>query len=138
MYGIKKIKEYFFSKINKDLLIEALDILTEEERNIFQNMSKYDQIHSLEVYKKMKESELRTYKIYLKLALLHDCGKEKAGFLKRILHKLGFYTSLRKHSEIGEKKLKFINSELSILIRNHHVKNYCCKMNLFQKIDDES
>ena len=83
-------------------------------------------------------SWLKNEKMYLKLALLHDCGKGKASFFKRVLHKFGFFTKLQNHPKIGAKKLENIDKDLSVLIENHHKKNYSQKMKIFQKCDDES
>ena len=101
-------------------------------------MSKYDKLHCINVYKKIMKTELKNEKIYIKLALLHDCGKGKVGIIKRVFHKIGINTELKHHSFKGYKKLKNINKELSILIKNHHNKNYSEKMKIFQKCDDES
>lgn len=137
-YCIRKFKEYFFPKINEDLLLDAMNILSEEEKKIFYNMSKYDRFHSLEVYKKLKMTELKNDKLYLKLALLHDCGKNKIGFILRILHKIGISTKLKNHTEIGYKKIVSINKELAILIKNHHNDKMDDRMKIFQKCDDSS
>ena len=137
-YLVKKGKEYFFPKINKELSEEAMEYLTVQERKIFQNMSKYDKFHSLEVYKKLKNTGLKDDRLYLKLALLHDCGKGKVLFITRIFHKIGIKTGLRNHAEKGSEKMKNIDKELSILIRDHHKKNCSRKMKIFQKCDDAS
>ena len=80
--------EYFRPKINKAYMNEALKKLTEKEKKIFLEMSDYDKFHSLEVYKKIKKTELKNNEKYLKLALLHDCGKENVSIITRVLHKL--------------------------------------------------
>ena len=138
MYVIRKGIEYFFPKIDKNLMEEAMNLLTEREKNIFLNMGKYDKFHCLEVYKKVKKSNLKDDKKYLRLALLHDCGKDKTGIFIRILHKIGFKTKLQNHAELGFKKIEKIDKELAILIKNHHNKNYSKEMDIFQKCDDES
>ncbi|RRD40981.1 HD domain-containing protein [Leptotrichia sp. OH3620_COT-345] len=138
MYIIKKGMEYFFPEIDKRLLDEAMQYLSGKEQKIFENMSKYDQSHSLEVYKKLKNTELKNDKLYLRLALLHDCGKGKVSLVTRIFHKFGLKTILKNHTLNGYKKIKNIDKELSILIKNHHNKNYSDKMSIFQKCDDES
>lgn len=138
MYIIKKGIEYFFPKIDKINLIEAMKDLNSEEQKIFENMSKYDKAHCLEVYQKLKKTELKNDRLYLRFALLHDCGKLKAGIIIRVLHKIGMKTKLRNHALNGYKKLKNIDKELSILVKNHHNKNYSEKMDIFQKCDDES
>lgn len=134
----KKFYDYYFPKINKAYMAEMIKILDEKEKKIFFEMSEYDKFHSLEVLKKIKKTELKNEKMYLKLALLHDCGKGKASFFKRVLHKFGFFTKLQNHPKIGAKKLENIDKDLSVLIENHHKKNYSQKMKIFQKCDDES
>lgn len=139
MYMIKKYREYFFAEIEEDVLQEALILLGDKEKLMFLGMGKYDQKHSLEVYKKVKENELLENKVlYLKLALLHDSGKGKTGIIKRVLHKLNFKTQLKFHPENGYEKLKDIDESLAVLIKNHHKKNYDKYMDEFQKIDDLS
>ena len=122
MYTVKKFLEYFRPKVNRAFQNEALKILSEKEKKIFLKMSEYDKFHCLEVYKKVKRTKLKNSEIYLKLALLHDCGKENANFLIRVLHKFGFKTSLREHSKNSFLKLEKINKELANLAKNHHVK----------------
>ncbi|MDO5089553.1 MAG: HD domain-containing protein [Leptotrichiaceae bacterium] len=138
MYVVKKGMEYFFPEIDENIYNEAVQHLSVKERKIFENMSKYDKAHSLEVYRKLKNTELKNDKLYLRLALLHDCGKGKVSVITRIFHKFGLKTSLRNHALKGYEKIKNIDSELSILVKNHHNKNCSDKMSVFQKCDDES
>ena len=65
MYIIRKAMEYFKPKINKAYMNEALKKLTEKEKKIFLEMSDYDKFHSLEVYKKIKKTELKNNEKYL-------------------------------------------------------------------------
>ena len=51
--------EYFKPKINRAYMNKALKKLTEKEKKIFLEMSDYDKFHSLEVYKKIKKTELK-------------------------------------------------------------------------------
>ena len=138
MYLIRKGKEYFFPIIDEFVQKEALELLSSKEKTYFLEMGKYDRYHSLEVYRKIKETSLKEKEIYLKMALLHDCGKEKIGIIVRVLHKLGIKTGLGNHAEKGYEKLKDDNMELAVLIRNHHNKYYSEEMKIFQKYDDES
>ena len=138
MYFIKKFIEFFFPKIDENIQIEGLSFLSTKEKEYFLEMGKYDRYHSLEVYKKMKNTFLKYDAIYLKMALLHDCGKVKVCFITRVLHKLGFKTKIINHEEKGYEKLKNIDKELAILIKNHHKKNYSKEMEIFRKCDDES
>jgi len=75
---------------------------------------------------------------WLLLALLHDCGKGKTPMITRVLHKFKIKTSLREHAERGYEKLRNTDTELALLIRNHHNRNYSEEMTVFQQCDDES
>ena len=138
MYIIRKAMEYFKPKINKAYMNEALKKLTEKEKKIFLEMSDYDKFHSLEVYKKIKKTELKNNEKYLKLALLHDCGKENVSIITRVLHKLGFKTQLRNHAQRSFEKLEKVDEEVAVLAKNHHNRGYSQEMDIFQKCDDES
>ena len=138
MYIIRKAMEYFKPKINKAYMNEALKKLTEKEKKIFLEMSDYDKFHSLEVYKKIKKTELKNNEKYLKLALLHDCGKENVSIVTRVLHKLGFKTQLRNHAQRSSEKLEKVDEEVAVLAKNHHNRVYSEEMSIFQKCDDES
>lgn len=131
---IKKIYEYFFENINDEELKEALKILEESEKKLFLSMDKYDIVHSLKVYKGVRKINLN--KIYLKLSLLHDIGKGKVNFLKRLLHKLGFRTNLKNHPLLGYEKLKKIDLDLAILVLKHHDKEVDEDMKKFQEVDN--
>ena len=135
---IFKIIEYFFPKIDESFEIESLKILSDKEKKIFSSMGSYDRMHSLEVYRKVLDTELKSDKKYTKLALLHDCGKGNAGIIKRILHKFKFNTILREHPEMGYIRTRELDEELAILIKNHNNRNYGDKMRIFQKCDDGS
>ena len=130
--------EYFKPKINRAYTNEALKKLTEKEKKIFLEMSDYDKFHSLEVYKKIKKTELKNTEKYLKLALLHDCGKENVSIITRVLHKLGFKTQLRNHAQRSFEKLEKVDEEVAVLAKNHHNRDYSQEMHIFQKCDDES
>ena len=138
MYIIRKAMEYFKPRINRVYMNEALKILSEKEKKIFLGMSDYDKFHSLEVYKKVKKTKLGNDEKYLKLALLHDCGKENVSIVTRVLHKLGFKTQLRNHAKRSFEKLEKIDKEAAILAKNHHNRGYSAEMDIFQKCDDES
>ncbi len=139
MYIIRKAVEYFFPVISEDLCSEALCLLSDEEKEIFTGMSKYDRRHSLEVYKKVRENDiLKNEALYKKLALLHDCGKGNTNVTIRVLHKINLKTRLKKHPDRGYEKLRETDEELAVLIKNHHVKNYSRFMDEFQRLDDLS
>lgn len=129
-----KIIEFYFLRINKNNEQEVKAILSKEEYDIFDKMQGYDKYHSFKVYEDIKGQNMPN--IYLKLALLHDCGKGNSGFLLRVLHKLGFKTSLRNHSLNGYIKLKDINPELANLILKHHDITEDEYMKKFQGVDD--
>ncbi|CAM3099138.1 HD domain-containing protein [Streptobacillus felis] len=131
---IRKFYEYFIQKIDEVEMKNIISILNEVERKIFLSQSKYDKLHSLNVYKGVLKLGLP--KIYLKLALLHDNGKDGATFLTRVLHKLGFKTKLREHMEIGSERLSVLDDELSKLILIHHDKDVDENMKKFQGVDD--
>ena len=129
-----KIIEFYFLRINKNNEQEVKAILSKEEYDIFDKMQGYDKYHSFKVYEDIKGQNMPN--IYLKLALLHDCGKGNSGFLLRVLHKLGFKTSLRNHSLNGYIKLKNINPELANVILKHHNSTEDEYMKKFQGVDD--
>jgi len=129
-----KIIEFYFLRINKNNEQEVKAILSKEEYDIFDKMQGYDKYHSFKVYEDIKDQNMPN--IYLKLALLHDCGKGNSGFLLRVLHKLGFKTSLRNHSLNGYIKLKDINPKLANLILKHHNSTEDEYMKKFQGVDD--
>lgn len=135
-YCARKFKEYYFCKINSELEREALSFFCEKEKQIYFAMDYYDRWHGLQVYSKLKK--VTTDKVYLKFSVLHDCGKNKASFLLRILHKLKFKTRLKKHSLEGYKKLKNINYDVAKLILHHHDKNATGLLKQFQYFDDRS
>ena len=105
MYILRKGLEYFFPKIDEKFMNKVIEILDSDEKKIFLEMDRYDKFHSLEVYKKVSKTNLKDKIIYLRLALLHYCGKD---------------------------------TELALLIRNHHNRNYSEEMTVFQQCDDES
>ena len=129
-----KIIEFYFLKISKSDELEVKKLLSKDEYNIFYNMLGYDKYHSFKVDEDIKVQNMPN--IYLKLALLHDCGKGNCGFLLRVLHKLGFKTSLRNHSLNGYIKLKDINPQLANLILKHHNSTEDEYMKKFQGVDD--
>ena len=131
MYIVRKGIEYFFPKIDENFMNKVIEILDSDEKKIFLEMDRYDKFHSLEVYKKLSKTTLKDEITYLKLALLHDCGKGKTSMITRVLHKFKIKTPLREHAERGYEKIKDIDTELALLIRNHHNRNYSEKMSVF-------
>ena len=135
---LKQGYRYLFGKFDKNNEIEIKNILTFEEFKIFSQMGEYDKLHSFLIYTRCKENEVLTGDInYLKLALLHDCGKGNVGLTRRIKKVFIGDKELEKHSENAFEKLKDINIDLAKLCRDHHKKIVENKMKIFQKIDDE-
>ncbi len=135
-YCIKKFNDYYFSKIDENLEKEAISLMCEQEKEIYFSMDYYDRWHGLKVYSEFKN--ITSDKTYLKFSILHDCGKEKATFFIRVLHKLGFSTKIKRHAELGALKLKNIDKKVSELILHHHDKNTKGLLKIFQDIDDRS
>ena len=138
---ISRIKQgllYIFGRYNEKNNDIVKTILSNEEFKIFNSMSRYDKIHSFRLYNfLLKNKVLKDDKIFLKLALLHDCGKKNPSLIKRMKKVLLGDKELENHSEDGFNKLKDINYELSILCREHHIKSEEIKMQEFQKLDDK-
>ena len=138
---ISRIKQgllYIFGRYNEKNNDIVKIILSDEEFKIFNSMSRYDKIHSFRLYNfLLKNKVLKDDKIFLKLALLHDCGKKSPSLIKRMKKVLLGDKELENHSEDGFNKLKDINYELSILCREHHIKSKELKMQEFQKLDDK-
>ena len=138
---ISRIKQgllYIFGRYNEKNNDIVKTILSDEEFKIFNSMSRYDKIHSFRLYNfLLKNKVLKDDKIFLKLALLHDCGKKSPSLIKRMKKVLLGDKELENHSEDGFYKLKDINYELSILCREHHIKSKELKMQEFQKLDDK-
>ncbi len=136
---IKQVINYIFTKPRLDEIEQIRDILSPPEYEIFLNMDEYDKIHCLGVYREMTKDEiLGKDPIYLKFALLHDCGKEDINLFRRI-KKVIFQDELLEHHPIlGYEKLKEINLEVAKLIKNHHNKSVDEKMKRFQEIDDRN
>jgi len=136
---IKQGLNYLFAKPKVDKMEEIKLLLAKEEYKIFINMDNYDKVHSIGVYERVKKDKvLNKDEKYLKLALLHDCGKEKICLLIRMKKVLVGEKSLDRHPESGYKKLREIDLELANLILNHHGLNENKKLKRFQEIDDES
>lgn len=135
---IKQGLIYIFGKYDTKWNFEIKNILSSDEFFIYFQMDKYDKIHSYKILKKIEINPiLSNEKIYFKLALLHDCGKEKIGLLKRIKKVLIGDKILEMHELKGYIKLKEINLELANLVRTHHSQTNDLKMTEFQKLDDE-
>ena len=136
---IKQVINYIFNKPRLDQVEVVKKKLNTVEYEIFLGMDRYDKLHCIGVYNKVKvDPILKEDNIYVKLALLHDCGKEDIGLFRRIKKVIIRDELLEQHPKLGYKKLKNINLELAKLVLNHHNKDVDRKLNRFQKIDDES
>ena len=99
---VKQVYLYIFSNFNEEWNSEVKKVLSKEEFLIFSEMKNYDKVHSYNLYQKVKSNKiLSSQKIYLKLALLHDSGKGKAGLFRRIKKVLIGDKILEKHPEIA-------------------------------------
>lgn len=128
---------FIFGKYREDWNKEIEKILSDEELEIFKQMSEYDRIHSYRLYKLVEKDEiLKNKDIFKKLALLHDCGKYHASLYRRVKKVLVGEKSLDRHSEASYEKLKTINIELAKLAKNHHSYPDDIYMQRFQKLDD--
>lgn len=111
--------------------------LTDKEYEIFIEMNNYDKVHSIEVLKMLLEDDKLCYKKeYKKLALLHDCGKEKAGLIRRSKKVIIGDKKLEAHSERSYEMLKDTNLKVAKLARRHHEKDVPGDLKRFQYIDD--
>lgn len=139
MGRIKQGLNYLFAKPKTEKIEEIKLFLTKEEYKVFIDMDNYDKVHSIGVYEKVKKDNiLNRDEKYLKLALLHDCGKERVSLLTRVKKVLVGDKQLDMHPKLGYKKIKEIDLELANLILNHHGLNGDRKLKRFQEIDDES
>lgn len=139
MGRIKQGLNYLFVKPKSKMVEEIKLLLTEKEYEIFINMDNYDKVHSIGVYERVKKDDiLNSDERYLKLALLHDCGKEKVSLLIRMKKVLVGDKQLDMHPKLGYKKLKEIDMRLANLILNHHGLDENRKLKRFQEIDEES
>ena len=135
---IKQVYQYIFSNFDDNWNNEVKKILSEEEFLIFSKMVNYDKVHSYKLYQKVKFNKiLSSQDIYLKLALLHDSGKDKVGLFRRIKKVIIGDKILEKHPKIAFEKLKNINFELAKLCLQHHNKDVDEKMKIFQELDDK-
>ena len=129
---------YVFGKYDGEKDETVKKILSEDEFKIFDTMMEYDKVHSFRLLNFVKENEvLKDDILYWKLALLHDSGKGKTTFLKRMKKVVVGDRKLEGHTENAYEKLKNINKELAQLCRIHHDKSDDSKMKEFQKLDDK-
>lgn len=135
---VKQIWRYLFYKFDENCLKEIKEVLYPKEYEIFLGMQDYDKLHSYLIYSKVKkDSILRKDEKYMRLALLHDCGKGRVTLFRRVKKVVFGDKILEQHPEIAYNKLKNIDLEVAILCRDHHKKMVDENMKRFQKIDDE-
>ncbi|MGL5232984.1 MAG: HD domain-containing protein [Fusobacteriaceae bacterium] len=129
---------FLFGRYKNEWNLDINAFLNKNEFAIFQNMERYDKIHSYKIYKKVKCNKiLKNNILFYKLALLHDCGKENCSIFRRIKKVLIGDKKLENHSIEGFEKLKNINIELAHLICQHHDKTENIEMLEFQRLDSE-
>lgn len=129
---------YLFGTYNKKWNSEIHKHLKTKELLIFNNMDNYDKIHSYQLFQNVKNNEiLGNEELFLKLALLHDCGKNNLSLFSRIFNALRGRKAAETHCEAGFEKLKDINLDLANLVKNHHSETDDEKMLEFQKLDCE-
>lgn len=135
---IKQGLLFLFGKYHKENDILVKKVLSCDEFNIFDKMSEYDKIHSFNLYKLTEKNSLLKDDIdYLKLALLHDCGKENYSLFRRIKKVIIGDKHIEKHPYKSFEKLKKINLEVAELALNHHTETENIKMKKFQILDDK-
>ncbi|ADO83329.1 HD domain-containing protein [Ilyobacter polytropus] len=138
-YRIRQVLTYIFAKYEEKNNKIVRKILSEEEYEVFSEMKEYDKIHSVNLLKEAIEDKLlKNDKNYLKLALLHDCGKEEAGLFSRIKQVSIGDEVMRNHPERSYKKLLKLNRVVAELARSHHMTETNEKMKRFQEIDDRN
>lgn len=136
---LKQFLRYLFVKYDKKNDIKIKKVLNQQEFEIFSQMSNYDKVHSYGIFKKVEKSNIfSSRELYLKLSLLHDCGKDNASLFKRIKKVIFNDKILEKHPFFSYEKLKNVNIEVAELCLIHHNKNVeDIQMKYFQKFDDE-
>ena len=136
---IKQVINYIFNRPKINEVESIKHLLTTIEYEIFLKMDPYDKVHCLGVFNKVKaDTLLKKDKLYIKLALLHDCGKENIGLFRRVKKVIVKDKLVEIHPKLGYEKLKKVNFKLAKLVLNHHNKDVGSKLKRFQKIDDES
>lgn len=135
---LKQVYTYIFCSYSDEFDLLVKNILTDEEFKIFNEMSEYDKLHSFNLYKLVKENKsLSTDINYLKLALLHDCGKENFSLLRRVKKVLIGDKKIENHPSLAYKKLENINKIVGELALKHHLPPFDEKMKIFQQLDDK-
>lgn len=138
---ITRIKQGFtfiLGRYDKQWNSELHKHLKTKELLVFHNMDNYDKIHGYQLFKRVLENDiLKDDVLFLKLALLHDCGKTNVSLLSRIITVILGRKSSIKHAELGYEKLKEVNLQLAELVKLHHSDTEDYKLIEFQKLDNE-
>ncbi len=135
---IKQGLRFIFGRYKKENDKEVRKILSASEFEIFQKMSEYEKIHSFRLYTMVCSDDILGGKdIYKKLALLHDCGKDSPGLIRRMKKVLIGDKTLEDHSYKSYEKLKDVNLEVAKLAKIHHTKTDDILMERFQNLDDK-
>ncbi len=131
---------YFFGRYDDAWNSEIEKYLSGEELEIFQRMDRYDRIHSYRLMKFVETDDILkncgNYNLYMKLALLHDCGKENLSIWRRVKKVLWKDSKASAHTEKGYEKIKELDFFLAQKIREHHDKEVDSLMKRFQQLDD--
>lgn len=134
---LKQGIDFLFGKYKKENDVLVKSVLTLEEFKIFNEMSEYDKIHSFNLYLNVKNNNLlKDDKEYIKLALLHDCGKENYSLIRRMKKVIIGDKQIEKHPFAAYAKLKNIDKKIAVLALKHHEETDDEKMKEFQRLDD--
>lgn len=131
---------YLFGKYDESWNLEIKKYLKGRELEIFHNMGRYDKIHSYRLMKFVEKDDIlkkcENHNLYMRLALLHDCGKENLSLWRRIKKVLWDDKKATAHTEKGYEKIKELDKLLAPMIREHHSKETDSLMKRFQQLDD--
>lgn len=139
---VKQLIRYIFQNYTDEDKQLAMKYLDEYEFKLFNDMGNYDKKHSINILKDILNNKvLKDNKKIIKLALLHDIGKEKnITIIDRVLYVIFKKNSkLSDHTIKGYGKYKEYNIEIARLILEHHNKNIKNEeLKVFQKLDDNN
>jgi len=124
IYRIRQAWRALTAKPNLKERELALSYLQKEwERELFLALSPYDQNHSIRILKEMLLAQSEVPDILLRLALLHDVGKDPT----LTLFDRALYSKFRisrknigRHPQLGYEKVYRWDRELAELIARHH------------------
>ena len=87
LYRGRQFFEALRPRIDGTLRAEALRLLHEPERRLFESMTPHDQRHCLDVYRRLR-ADGQTDRDLLVAALLHDVGKGRVALWHRVAYVL--------------------------------------------------